>query len=118
MNATARSPKPARRPRANQLATVWILTVEGRERFGTDDAEAAWATCEQIRASMPRTRERMERTSGFNPVEINIRPEDVDRAVLKWERIAGRELPEGRLPGVCHVEWNDRHGERPNEVYD
>jgi hypothetical protein len=117
-DATIRRTKTARRAPAKRLATVWLLTVEGRERFGTNDAAAAWATCERIRAAEPLSRERMDRTSGFNPVEINIHPDDVDRAVVKWERVAGRELPEGRLPGVCFVEWKDRApGMTPNEVF-
>ena len=87
------------------LATVWLLTEQGRELAGHASAERAWREKE---ASPPYSD---SRGRWFNPVEITISPDDVPAAVTKWEAIAG-------IPGVCHVEVREpRPGDRRNEFY-
>ena len=86
-----------------QLVTIWLFHQEGRKAAGHNDAERAWT---EAHALPPRSPERIEACNHFNPVEIGLSVDDVDRAVAKWERVAG-------LPGVCHVEIRDR---RPRET--
>lgn len=89
-----------------KLATVWLLTDQGRQLAGHSDADRAWKEKE---ASAPFSE---PRSRWFSPVEIGIGLDDVCAAVAKWERVAEQH-------GVCHVEVRDpRPGERRNEFYD
>jgi hypothetical protein len=65
-----------------QVTTVWLLHQLGHD-YATQEGltpEQAWELSE------PRQRAEL-----FNPVETQINPNQVDDAVAKWERLAGRE---------------------------
>lgn len=82
---------------AKMAATVWVFVKVARD--AGLDIETEWAK-----------RGTFEFNS-FNPVEINIRPDDVAKAVEKWEKVAGQL-------GVCRVVWHDKKPwDRFNEVY-
>jgi len=81
----ARTPKTPK-----QIATVWIFTEAARERgHNIDLSWAAQFTQENLTGPY---------SMDWNPVEINIRPEDVPAAVAKWEAVAG-------VAGVCRVRY-------------
>jgi hypothetical protein len=68
-------------PSGRQVATVWLLHQQGQD-YATQEgltADQAW------QLTQPRQRAEL-----FNPVEVQINPNQVQDAVAKWERLAGR----------------------------
>jgi hypothetical protein len=66
----------------HQVTTLWLL-----HQLGHDSATQEGLTPEQAwELGEPRQRDEL-----FNPVETQINPNQVDDAVAKWERLAGRE---------------------------
>lgn len=109
----ARDPKfimnnPAEVPSRALMATVFYFCYRGQES-GVDINEA-WAI-----SHTPKAWEwACEGKDFFVPIEINIRPEDVQKAIANLEKRTG--------PGqsqMCRVVYKYKHGyDRYNKVYD
>jgi hypothetical protein len=70
-------------------ATVWVVTSEAIEQGGVNPAEERERLLDIFERGIPRPPLGYWDGLGSNPVEINIRVEDIDRAVAKWVKVCG-----------------------------
>lgn len=101
--AVPTSEKKARKPRKpKQWATVWVFTRNAEESgINIDEAWAKYAQIDFV---------------GFSPVEIGIHPDDVQRAIEKWNQVSRDNGT--KIENTCRVQYQDKPGyERYKKVY-